>query len=170
LFWSFSDLEKVIQALITTRILEQFIAQIIGAMLLRRREPDRPRPYRIWLYPLPCGVALAGWFYLYFSADLPFIQLGLATLVTGVLIYLVWSRTAKSSHFGKLSEIIKKILDKWGPAGSTKGSVNTRYWRGFDCPNSRQSYKSFRTKRLDQTELTFSLILCKPFLQVNSFR
>jgi amino acid transporter len=102
LFWSFSDLEKVIQALITTRILEQFIAQIIGAMLLRRREPDRPRPYRIWLYPLPCGVALAGWFYLYFSADLPFIQLGLATLVTGVLIYLVWSRTAKSFPFRKI--------------------------------------------------------------------
>ena len=30
-------------------------------LILRRTEPDRPRPFRIWLYPLPCGLALVGW-------------------------------------------------------------------------------------------------------------
>ncbi len=50
----------VIDALITTRILVQFIGQIGAVALLRRRAPDMPRPYRMWLYPLPSLVALAG--------------------------------------------------------------------------------------------------------------
>src|SRR5439155_25811454 len=57
LFWSFFDLDNVIKALITTRILEQFVGQIIGVMLLRRRRPDLYRPYKMWLYPLPCLLA-----------------------------------------------------------------------------------------------------------------
>ena len=60
---------EVINALITTRIIEQFIGQIFGVMLLRRSQPGRPRPFMIWLYPLPCLVALVGWLYLYVSAD-----------------------------------------------------------------------------------------------------
>ena len=42
---------------ITTRILVQFIGQIVGVFLLRRAEPDRPRPFRIWLARCPG----AGW-------------------------------------------------------------------------------------------------------------
>jgi APA family basic amino acid/polyamine antiporter len=92
LFWSFFDLQNVINALIVTRILEQFVAQVIGVMLLRRRQPDRPRPYRMWLYPLPCLLALVGWLYLYGSAGWLYIALGGGTLVTGVVVFLVWSR------------------------------------------------------------------------------
>jgi hypothetical protein len=46
----------------------------------------------MWLYPLPCGLALLGWLYLYISAGLPFIVLGLATMGAGVLAYLFWTR------------------------------------------------------------------------------
>jgi amino acid transporter len=92
LFWSLFDLENVIKALLVTRILEQFVAQIVGLILLRRREPNRPRPFRIWLYPLPCGLALAGWLYLYGTAGPEFIFLGLATLLAGVGAFLLWSQ------------------------------------------------------------------------------
>jgi amino acid transporter len=91
LFWSFFDLQNVINALIVTRILEQFVAQAVGVMLLRRRQPDLPRPYRMWLYPLPCLLALAGWLYLYVAAGGLFIALGLATLAAGVVVFVVWS-------------------------------------------------------------------------------
>ena len=47
LLWTFFDLQVVIEVLLATRILEQFITQIVGVMLLRVRQPDRPRPYRI---------------------------------------------------------------------------------------------------------------------------
>ena len=79
-------------ALITTRILEQFVCQIVGVMLLRSRQPDRPRPFRIWLYPLPCFLALAGWLYLYAASGWLFISLGLMTLAAGVVAFLGWSR------------------------------------------------------------------------------
>ena len=68
LFWSFFDLQNVIDALIVTRILEQFIGQAIGLMLLHARQPDRPWPYRMPWYPVPCVAALAGWVYLYACA------------------------------------------------------------------------------------------------------
>src|SRR5207247_10566694 len=100
LFWTLFDLQNVINALITTRILEQFVGQIFGVVLLRRREPDRPRPYRMWLYPLPCGVALVGWLYLYVSAGWPFVVLGLATLTAGVGAFLVWSQRTGGWPFG----------------------------------------------------------------------
>ena len=78
LFWSLFDLNTVIDALIVTRILEQFIAQSIGVMILRRTQPNRPRPFRIWLYPLPCLLALVGWTFMYVTAKPIFIGLGLA--------------------------------------------------------------------------------------------
>jgi amino acid transporter len=92
LFWSFFGLQDVINALIVTRILEQFVAQAVGVVLLRRRRPDLPRPYRMWLYPLPCLLALAGWLYLYVTAQWVFIVLGAATLAAGAVAFVLWSR------------------------------------------------------------------------------
>ena len=99
LFWSFFDLQNVITALIVTRILEQFVGQVVGVMLWRYREPRRPRPYRIWLYPLPCLLALAGWLYLYASAGLFYIALGLATLLAGGAVFLAWSWSTRRWPF-----------------------------------------------------------------------
>jgi amino acid transporter len=93
LFWSFFDLQNVINGLITTRILEQFIGQIGAVVLLRRAWPDLARPFKMWLYPVPCGLALVGWLYLYCSAGAFYILLGLATLGTGIVAFLLWSQS-----------------------------------------------------------------------------
>jgi APA family basic amino acid/polyamine antiporter len=91
LLWSFFDLENVIKALITTRILVQFIAQNVGLLLLRRSQPDLPRPFRIWLAPLPCGLALVGWLYVYLTSGDLFVILSLLTLLAGVAAFFLWS-------------------------------------------------------------------------------
>ena len=91
LFWSFFSLGDIINALIATRILEQFVAQIFGVMLLRHRQPDRPRPWRMWLYPLPCLVALVGWLFVYRSTGTLFIAIGATTLVAGLIVFVVWA-------------------------------------------------------------------------------
>jgi amino acid transporter len=104
LFWSFFDLDKVIKALITTRILGQFVAQILGVMLLRRARPEMPRPFRIWLYPLPCLLALVGWMYVCCTSDLVFILLGLLTLAAGVVVFLGWSYRQRTWPFAARSE------------------------------------------------------------------
>ena len=66
----FFSLGTVIDALIVTRILVQFMGQIVGLMLLRRNAPDMPRPYRMWLYPVPALVALLGWIFLFATTQL----------------------------------------------------------------------------------------------------
>ncbi len=91
LAWSFFDLQNVITALITTRILAQFIAQVFGVMLLRRAAPGLWRPFRIWLYPLPCGLALAGWLYVFVCSGPLYIAVGLLTLLAGVAAFFLWS-------------------------------------------------------------------------------
>ena len=40
------------------RIVLQFGLQHVGVMVLRVREPNRPRPFRVWLYPAPPVLAL----------------------------------------------------------------------------------------------------------------
>jgi amino acid transporter len=89
---SFFSLGMVIDALVTTRILVQFIGQIFAVTLLRRREPRMLRPYRMWLYPLPSFVALVGWIFIFATSDWPIILFGLGTLALGALFFLAWSR------------------------------------------------------------------------------
>jgi amino acid transporter len=100
LFWSLFELQSVINALLTTRILEQFLGQVVGVILLRRSQPDLPRPYRMWLYPLPCALALVGWVYMYVAAGWPFILIGLGTLTAGTGVFLLWSRRRGQWPFG----------------------------------------------------------------------
>jgi amino acid transporter len=84
-------LDVVIGALLITRILVQFIGQIFAVALLRKRAPEMHRPYKIWLYPLPSLLALAGWIFIFATSPWPIILLGLGSLAAGVLIFLAWS-------------------------------------------------------------------------------
>jgi amino acid transporter len=88
------SLAVVIDALIATRILVQFIGQIAGVARLRRIRPDMPRPYRIWLYPIPALIALVGWVFIFVTTNPQVIAFGLGLLVLGVGAFAVWSRTA----------------------------------------------------------------------------
>jgi amino acid transporter len=56
----FFSLADVIAALVVLRILLQFLLQHIGVMVLRRTQPEMPRPFRIWMYPLPVVAAICG--------------------------------------------------------------------------------------------------------------
>ena len=88
---SFFSLGIVIDALITTRILIQFIGQIFAVILLRRHSPNMERPYKIWLYPVPCIVALIGWIFIFATTDWKVILFGLGSLGLGVVFFLIWS-------------------------------------------------------------------------------
>jgi len=97
---SFFSLSLVIDALITTRIVVQFIGQIAALTWLRRHQPNLPRPYRMWLYPLPSLVALLGWTFLFVTSDPRAIAVGLASLVAGVVAFFArerWGGAARPS-------------------------------------------------------------------------
>jgi amino acid transporter len=96
---SLLPLGLVIDALITTRILVQFIGQVFAVMLLRASRPDMPRPFRMWLYPVPAIVALAGWIFLLLTSGWFLVALGLGTLALGIVCFLVWSWRSRQWPF-----------------------------------------------------------------------
>ncbi len=89
-FFSLKRLTDVISALVIIRVVIQFLSQTTGVMILRRRRPDLPRPFRMWLYPLPALVALAGWIFILISrsSEIRFLIYAGIITVAGILIYL----------------------------------------------------------------------------------
>jgi len=99
----FFDLGHVIAALVTLRIALQFILQQVGVMVLRKREPERERPFRIWLYPLPPLFALAGFLFVLFSRPDASreVKYGAVVAVTGLVIFMVRSRMRREWPFAR---------------------------------------------------------------------
>src|SRR6267378_1226525 len=95
----FVSLGMVIDALITTRILVQFIGQIGAVTLLRRQAPDMPRPYRMWLYPVPSLVALLGWIFIFATTPPRVIAFGLGALLLGAVCFGAWSWKGRTWPF-----------------------------------------------------------------------
>jgi amino acid transporter len=89
-------LSDVISALVVIRIAIQFLVQAIGLLILRARRPEAPRPFRMWLYPLPALMAIAGFLFVLverqnFGKELRY---AVAIVITGLLIFIVraWAR------------------------------------------------------------------------------
>jgi len=93
----FFSLGDVIAALVVLRIVLQFGLQQVGVMVMRIRRPGMPRPFRMWLYPLPPLLALLGFGYIVFERANFGRELLLAGVVavTGTLIYIL--RVASTS-------------------------------------------------------------------------
>ncbi|HTZ57493.1 MAG TPA: APC family permease [Acidobacteriaceae bacterium] len=94
---SLFDLVQIITALLMARILIMFVGQIIGLLLLRKRHPEVPRPFRMWLYPLPALFAMACWLYIFLvqvfePGGWVYILYVLAVVVSGVGLYLWLAR------------------------------------------------------------------------------
>ena len=92
----FLRLADLIASLIVIRIVLQFLVQSIGVIVLRIRRPDMPRPFRMWLYPVPALVASASFLFILFSRKdfLREVRYAGVILVVGVVIYGVraWRR------------------------------------------------------------------------------
>ncbi|HZP33240.1 MAG TPA: APC family permease [Candidatus Acidoferrales bacterium] len=89
----FLQLADVIAALVIIRILLQFLLQQVGLLILRVRQPEMPRPFRMWLYPLPVLCAIAGFMYMLISRPnfLREIRYAIVLVVIGLALYFVRS-------------------------------------------------------------------------------
>jgi APA family basic amino acid/polyamine antiporter len=76
-----------------------FFTVAVGVMILRRTNPDRPRPFRTPLYFLVCPLAAAGCVFLFFqlSGYTELMFLGWTTI--GLVVYFLYSR--RRSHVGQ---------------------------------------------------------------------
>jgi basic amino acid/polyamine antiporter, APA family len=90
----FFDLVQIITALILARILSMFVAQIIGLMIYRHAHPEAPRPFRMWLYPLPALFAMGGWLGVFITPGLQpggwlYMAYAFGTIGAGFAAYLI---------------------------------------------------------------------------------
>ena len=89
------SLISVIRAILAMRCLIQFAAQGVGLILLHRRWQGERLPFRMWLYPVPVIVAIAGWIAIFFSTGRKPMLASLAAAGAGILVYLgraLWQR------------------------------------------------------------------------------
>jgi APA family basic amino acid/polyamine antiporter len=96
---AFFKLDQVISALITTRILVQFLGQVFAIPLLRKKFPDSSRPFKMWLYPLPAVIAFFGWAFVFTTSGWGYVGVGVLTLVVGVVVFLIRAKLAASWPF-----------------------------------------------------------------------
>jgi amino acid transporter len=58
------DLATLIAALVIIEKIARDIGQALAAIAIRRYRPDIQLPFKMWFYPLPSLIALAGWIYI----------------------------------------------------------------------------------------------------------
>lgn len=95
-------LSEVIRAILAMRLLVQFIGQAIGVMILRRRWPPERLPFKMWLYPLPALVTIAGWAALFAATGIRFAMGGLLVTLLGVAVFLLRARFRREWPFGEV--------------------------------------------------------------------
>ena len=95
----FLRLKDAIAALVVIRIVLQFLVQAVGLIVLRWRRPEMPRPFRMWLYPLPALVAIAGFLFILFNRAnwQKEVRYAVVILLAGLAIYMI--RAWRSSEW-----------------------------------------------------------------------
>jgi amino acid transporter len=96
---AFFKLDQVVSALITTRILVQFMGQVFAIPLLRKKYPDSSRPYKMWFYPLPAVIAFFGWAFVFTTSGWGYVAVGVLTLAAGIVLFLVRAKLTATWPF-----------------------------------------------------------------------
>jgi amino acid transporter len=119
---SFFTLSIVIATLTAVIVIVQAVGQVAALTALRRRQPNLRRPYRMWLYPLPSIIALAGWVYVFVASGLSGTQfilpiwtnpmiLAIGWVVLGIIAYLFWARYVEHTWPFGPKEIKEEYLE-----------------------------------------------------------
>jgi len=102
----FLRLKDAIAALVVIRIIVQFLVQAVGLIVLRIRRPDMPRPFRMWLYPLPALFASLGFLFILFERPdwQREVRYAGVILLTGIVIYMIRAWRSAEWPFAANSE------------------------------------------------------------------
>lgn len=79
-------LSAVITAIIAMRILVQFLGQAFGLLFFRKK--DFPRPWKMYLYPLPVIISIVVWLYIFRSTGIEFMWSGIILISIGIMVFL----------------------------------------------------------------------------------
>ena len=104
-----AELGTVINALLASRILIQFVGQIATVIYLRAKRRGPTTTYRMPLFPLPALLALAGWLFVFFTSTQAVLIYGTASLLAGVVAFLFWDGFAAAGRLGGVSPADGKL-------------------------------------------------------------
>ncbi|MFZ0310128.1 MAG: APC family permease [Candidatus Sulfotelmatobacter sp.] len=99
----FLRLRDAIAALVVIRLILQFLVQAIGLIVFRVTQPEAPRPFRMWLYPVPALVAIAGFLFILFNRVnwQKEIRYAAVILLAGLAIYMIRAWRSGEWPFGE---------------------------------------------------------------------
>lgn len=91
-------LADLLAAMVIIRISLQFLLQSVGLLVLRARQPEAPRPFRMWFYPLPALLAIAGFIYV-LVARRAFLAYAAVVALVGLALYMLRAYRARAWPF-----------------------------------------------------------------------
>lgn len=80
-------MKDVITAIITMRIIVQFVAQAVGVIAWRSRVPKDVRPYRMPLFPVPAIISIIIWLFILGTSGWKFIVGAIVIIVIGIILF-----------------------------------------------------------------------------------
>jgi APA family basic amino acid/polyamine antiporter len=98
----FLRLRDAIAALVVIRIILQFLVQAVGLIVFRVTRPEVVRPFRMWLYPVPALLAIAGFLFILFNREnwQKEIRYAVVILIVGLAIYMIRAWRSGEWPFG----------------------------------------------------------------------
>ena len=106
----FIELETIIEALMTTRIIVQFCGQSFGLIYYRYTHPETPRPFRCPLYPLPSIVSFFGFGFVLVTTSswiggdsVALLEMSVIYLAIGCVCFHIWAKAKHHWPYQKLA-------------------------------------------------------------------
>jgi fructoselysine transporter len=84
-------MKEVITAIITMRILIQFVSQAVGIIAWHIKKRNETMPYKMPLFPLPAIISICIWFFILFSSDWLYIGFAIGIILIGFILYKIKS-------------------------------------------------------------------------------
>ena len=79
-------------SLVATRVLLQYLPQAVGFFVLRFKQPDMVRPFKMWFYPIPGLISLLGWLYILITSARGALLFAVVIFLLGTAAYLYRAR------------------------------------------------------------------------------
>ena len=85
-------MEHVITAIITMRILIQFLGQSVGLIRWHWQKPADARPYKMPLYPLPALLSMSIWLFIFLSSPPAYLWFATGIIGVGLILFFIKER------------------------------------------------------------------------------
>jgi len=95
------DLDALINTVMVIYLFIAAMPMVTAVTALRLRRPDVARPFRMWLYPIPSVIAMAGWIFIISTSGGRYLVAGVLVVAAGITAYLWRARTTNEWPFGE---------------------------------------------------------------------